>query len=344
MLDHQTDSSVSHLNAEGNAEGEQFHLGFNFAPVPLSVLYDDSLRNLDKLIFGRLILYAGRNGKCCPAHETLASRFHVTVRCVIGSMYRLRKEDYISWTRTGRTNYYTINFEKLRRESVDIGARRSDPIRTNVHIRSEQECIQKEASSDVKKEKKEQQRPVICAPTPQPQPKPPATQNPDVRTRNLLRPDDERPKTYASPKDELIAICRRHVPQPPTIAGWDRVEVSLAASGVSVADFVARVRSEIISGKIKIADAFLLSRAREFARTAEIRPVEAVPAAPERCPICKEIKGHGTLYPKMPDGSVRYVACECATPEWRRKVEAMQVEALARARAAQGGREMAMLG
>ena len=79
-----------------------------FVAVPLDVYSDPRLPPNAKLLFGRLALYAGSNGECYPAHQTLAEELGVSVRQVHSLMVTLRDAGLIRWRQRRGSNSYTI--------------------------------------------------------------------------------------------------------------------------------------------------------------------------------------------------------------------------------------------
>jgi len=61
--------------------GEPFnpHLAFLGVFVPLGLLPFPGLSVHAKLLYGRLMMYAGRDGLCNPALETLSKQFNVSI-------------------------------------------------------------------------------------------------------------------------------------------------------------------------------------------------------------------------------------------------------------------------
>jgi hypothetical protein len=79
-----------------------------FVPIPYDVFTDPSLTPMEKLAIGRLTLYAGKDGRCYPSHETLASEFGIDRRNVVALLHSLRKKGRLAWKRTGKSNAYTL--------------------------------------------------------------------------------------------------------------------------------------------------------------------------------------------------------------------------------------------
>jgi hypothetical protein len=84
-----------------------------FIRVPYSVFTDPSLRPTEKLAIGRLLLYAGRNGKCYPSQETIARELCLKPRQVRNVLRSLRKKGWLCWDkRAGTSNVYVIRSTK----------------------------------------------------------------------------------------------------------------------------------------------------------------------------------------------------------------------------------------
>jgi hypothetical protein len=91
----------------GKAEilpGEPYspYKAFSCVPVPVSLLRCRNISDSAKLLFGRLMLYAGENMACNPRNETLANEFGVDVATVKRWLQELVKEKFIRRERTGR--------------------------------------------------------------------------------------------------------------------------------------------------------------------------------------------------------------------------------------------------
>ena len=61
---------------------------------------------MEKLAIGRLTLYAGKDGRCYPSHETLARELCLKRRQLIGVLHSLQRKGRLDWTRTGKSNSY----------------------------------------------------------------------------------------------------------------------------------------------------------------------------------------------------------------------------------------------
>jgi hypothetical protein len=81
----------------------------DFVPVPYSVFTDSKLSPTEKLLIGRLKLYAGKDGRCYPSHHTLAREFGMSRRGMQKCLDSLREKGRIDWTENpGKSNAYTL--------------------------------------------------------------------------------------------------------------------------------------------------------------------------------------------------------------------------------------------
>jgi hypothetical protein len=55
-----------------------------FMALPFEVLRDPNIGNAAKLLYGRLKLYAGKDGRCYPKQQTIATEMGMKIRQVPG--------------------------------------------------------------------------------------------------------------------------------------------------------------------------------------------------------------------------------------------------------------------
>jgi hypothetical protein len=79
-----------------------------FVKVPLQILNDGSLSHAAKLVYGRLKLYAGKNGRCYPSQQTLAREVCLRERQLRNVLLELQVAGWIDWRQTRSTCVYTI--------------------------------------------------------------------------------------------------------------------------------------------------------------------------------------------------------------------------------------------
>ncbi len=75
--------------------------------LPLSIVRSD-LPQSAKLLYGRLLLYAGKNGRCNPSHATLGAEIGVSPRQVSKLLASLSAAGLISWKRTRSTSLFHV--------------------------------------------------------------------------------------------------------------------------------------------------------------------------------------------------------------------------------------------
>ena len=80
----------------------------SYIAVDYSVFTDPSLSPAAKLLFARLKLYAGKNGKAFPKQETLAREMCLSDRRVRGVLAELKRLTRIDWKRTRASCVYAI--------------------------------------------------------------------------------------------------------------------------------------------------------------------------------------------------------------------------------------------
>jgi hypothetical protein len=143
--------------------------------------------------------------------------------------------------------------------------------------------------------------------------------------------DDESPeKPFTSPKVELDHLISQRGGLLSEFEWW-RLNEALELRKIELADFIEFVRPHLLNPKTTNPLGMIKSKIKHYA--AMNRPAltqvhktfhEVVTA--EKCPICHELKGKGTII----DGN-HLVACECATEEWRAKLEQQERERMRRA-------------
>jgi hypothetical protein len=111
--------------------------GITFVQIPYRVFTDPKLTPTEKLTIGRLLLFAGKDGRCYPSHETISHE-----RCLSPSQARrvvtsLKRKGWLEWRRTGKSNEYVIRTSRARTVNDD-GAPTHDQI---VHGRANRSCM-----------------------------------------------------------------------------------------------------------------------------------------------------------------------------------------------------------
>ena len=83
--------------------------GPDFIKVPLVLSRNQNISPSAKLVYGRLVLYKGKDGKCNPSHETLASEVGLKQSRVREVLLELRDYGLIDWKRTRTSSNYIVN-------------------------------------------------------------------------------------------------------------------------------------------------------------------------------------------------------------------------------------------
>lgn len=71
--------------------------------IPNYIMDAEDLSSTEKILYGLLVSYAGKNGICYPSHEELSNKMNLSVRHVGDAIRGLEKKDYIEAIRpTGK--------------------------------------------------------------------------------------------------------------------------------------------------------------------------------------------------------------------------------------------------
>jgi len=86
--------------------------------IYLEITRDPNLSHAAKLLYGRLCLFAGKNGMCNPSHETLAREVCLSVRRVLVVLAELRAYGLVTWKRTRSSCVYTVRRSRYAENGV----------------------------------------------------------------------------------------------------------------------------------------------------------------------------------------------------------------------------------
>src|SRR5450755_95050 len=128
-----------------------------FVQIPFEVLHDLAVSHAAKLTYGRLLFYAGRDGRCNPAQETLAAEVCLSDRQIRNVLKELHARGWITWKRTRTSCSYDITGPvPERKETSDLDMRdrkkTSGEIGNLLPVRSEETFLQKDLRKDHGKE------------------------------------------------------------------------------------------------------------------------------------------------------------------------------------------------
>ena len=116
--------------------------GPEFIMVPLTVYADPLIGHAAKLIYGRLRLYAGKDGRAYPKHERLGGEIGLADRQIRYVLMELRAAGWIDWTRTRASCVYTVFSD--RQKSADQARQDiADLMAEKCRSRSAEKCRQK---------------------------------------------------------------------------------------------------------------------------------------------------------------------------------------------------------
>ncbi|HEX4276455.1 MAG TPA: helix-turn-helix domain-containing protein [Bryobacteraceae bacterium] len=99
--------------------------GPDYIAIPYGVFTNSTLTHAAKLLFGRLKLYAGEDGKAFPKHETLAREICVTDRQIRRLLDELKTANLIEWKRTRTSCLFELKTVPDRTQMSDL-----NPIKT----------------------------------------------------------------------------------------------------------------------------------------------------------------------------------------------------------------------
>jgi len=113
-----------------------------FVAIPYKVFRDPELSHAAKLVYGRLRLYGGADGKAFPKHETLAAEVSIQPRQLRNVLEELQNAGWIDWKRTRTGCVYTV-FPDRQNTAAEIGKKL--PVRSaeNCGSGSAKNCLQK---------------------------------------------------------------------------------------------------------------------------------------------------------------------------------------------------------
>jgi hypothetical protein len=129
-----------------------------FVQVPLVVLHDRSVSHAAKLAYARLLLYAGRDGLCNPAQETLAAEVCLRPRQVRTVLSELKARGWITWKRTRTSCWYEITGPVPDRQKTADQIGRKLPVRAAENCRSDRQKTAYKKIIEKNREKKTPKR------------------------------------------------------------------------------------------------------------------------------------------------------------------------------------------
>jgi hypothetical protein len=139
-----------------------------FVQIPLVVLHDPDVSHAAKLAYARLLLYAGRDGLCNPAQETLAAEVCLSSRQVRTVLSELKARGWITWKRTRTSCWYEITGPVPdRKKTADLNMpdrkKTAGEIGRFPPVRSEENFLQKDLRKEQRKESVKKRTPAYAS-------------------------------------------------------------------------------------------------------------------------------------------------------------------------------------
>ncbi len=117
----------------------------------LDLLEDQNLSFGAKCLYGRLVLHAGKDGKCNPSHATLAKEIGIrSGRQVRRYLAELQERKMIEWRQTGKScSYLILEFQIPERTITSTQSGHMCPIRADNNVQGK-DVLNRGSSIDVK--------------------------------------------------------------------------------------------------------------------------------------------------------------------------------------------------
>jgi hypothetical protein len=271
-----------------------------FITVPLKVYADPLIGHAGKLLYGRLKLYAGKDGRAYPKHDTLGAELGLSNRQVRYVLMELRAGGWIDWTRTRTSCVYTV-FPDRQKTADQARQDIADLVAENCRSRSAENCRQKRSIENHHQNRGTE--------------KPPVPEQGKTVFKSQVADDDEKPaKTYASPEAELKAIYRDKTSSEisPDVERriWESVELSECPRD----KFVEALRPHV-PNNWKNPGGFLTSFARRIRSIRKPEPSPAESSIPDDPPKnehgrCSACGGIGYKHWDEDPAAREYCACQ----------------------------------
>ncbi len=287
-----------------------------FVQIPYGVFADKDLSHAAKLVYGRLLLYAGKDGLCYPKQETLAAEICIRHRQLRTVLVELRDQGWLTWCRIRTGCAYRVILD---RQKTAGSSGRKLPVAPaeNCRSRSAENCRQNRSIEN------HHQKEVLKEQAPRPARTPPHPPNLPQKTpaQKILKVDDEKPKPSSepplppiqeTPETELRNIFHTktgtRIGQEVERRVWEAVELR----GVARSAFIDQLRPHV-ANRWKNPAGFLTNFARKV--TAMVAADPAPPTINEppknakgRCSVCG---GGGYTHWEAADIAARKY-CECS--------------------------------
>jgi hypothetical protein len=301
----------------------------DFVPIPYGVFRDVSLSHAAKLVYRRLKLYSGKDGRCYPKHATLAQEVCLSERQLRTVLAELRLAGWIEWRRRRTSCVYTVHAERKKTSGQTggklpvsaEGIRRSGAAETRRQKRGMEDHHPKRGTEE-------------NAAGTAGRDIPPAKPN----SKSPVADDDPPCQVFASPRDELqdIYIHKTGLQISPDVERriWEAVELR----GSTPDAFMGQLRPHV-ANPWKNPAGFLTNFARKIASVSTAPPEVKGPQPPEppregngRCSVC-----HGAGYARYDEDAAAREYCTCTMGQELKRVDGRAANALPQTTSATGG-------
>jgi helix-turn-helix protein len=289
-----------------------------FISLDYAVFIDPDLSHAAKLLFARLKLYAGHDGKAYPKHDTLAREMCLSDRQVRTVLAELKALNRIAWTRTRGSCQFTIkppedwkkSSDQDRKESSDLNGRKP-PIKTGRKVPTEKKYRNHHQNGSWEERNPGLSAEAVSSVEPRVEHQTPRPLSLKVDDE---KPQDPKPVSYASPEAELKAIFLEKTGAEISLdlerRIWDAVEIR----NIARKQFIDELRKHV-PNRWRNPAGFLTNFARKIGIVATPAPrPKKLPEPPMnglgRCHLCNGI------------GRIDEAYCECRMGRDLRAVEA----------------------
>jgi hypothetical protein len=261
-----------------------------FIPIPLEIVRDPNLSPSAKLVYGRLKLYAGKDGRCFVKHKTLGAEVCLENRQLRTVLAELRAAGWIDWRR-GRTNcHYTIH--SVRQKTADQDRQKSANVTGGKPpVRSAENRQQKRRSENHHPKQESEKR--TASRLKRPTSEMALPQKPGFESQ-ISDDDSDLPLPGESPEDEIKRLTAERG-DPLSEKDWWDIKAMAETRGITLIDLSALARKNNGAWHSSAAGLrWLIRNYRVKATTAE-RVASAREAPPLNGGRCSKCQGLGRL-------------------------------------------------
>ena len=208
-----------------------------FIVIPLEILRDPNLSPSAKLVYGRLKLYAGKDGRCFMKHETLAAEVCLGGRQLRTVLTELKSAGWIDWRR-GRTScHYTVH--SVRQKTADQDRQKSASVSGGKPpVRSAENCRQKRRSENHHRKQDPEER--THSPLEESTPGKASPKKHDLEPE-IFDDDSSRQFPLEAPEDEIKRLAAKRG-DPLSERDWWDIKALAETRGIALAELAALAR------------------------------------------------------------------------------------------------------